>query len=180
MCVRCLLFCLLLIFVNGSAFSLSSILSSLVLSVLFEIASTRCSVLLKALTSDNKKEKVKVKLAENDGHFEIKQETFEKVMSKFKKSKKANYDLIVKASKSFQDGVFKFCQDMIAKEQFPNEFNATTLHMIFKGGKGKIEVLSDNRLIHSKTWMPRLAEARIVEEGMKRPLVEKSTIYQIG
>ena len=128
----------------------------------------------------NKKEKVKVKLAETDGQFEIKQETFEKVMSKFKKSKKANYDLIVKASKLFQDGVFKFCQEMISKEQFPNEFNMTTLHMIFKGGKGKKEILSDNRFIHSKTWMPRLAEALVVEEGMKKPLVEKSTIYQIG
>ena len=128
----------------------------------------------------SKKEKVKVKLAEKDGQFEIKQETFEKVMSKFKKSKKANYDLIVKASKPFQDGVFKFCQEMISKEQFPNEFNMTTLHMIFKGGKGKKEILSDNRFIHSKTWMPRLAEALIVEEGMKESLVEKSTIYQIG
>ena len=114
----------------------------------------------------SKKEKVKVKLAEEDGHFEIKQETFEKVMSKFKKSKKANYDLIVKASKPFQDGVFKFCQEMISKEQFPNEFNTTTLHMIFKGGKGKKEILSDNRFIHSKTWMPRLTVALAVEEGM--------------
>jgi hypothetical protein len=52
--------------------------------------------------------------------------------------------------------------------------------MIFKGGKGKKEILSDNRFIHSKTWMPRLAEALVVEEGMKKPLVENSTIYQIG
>ena len=52
--------------------------------------------------------------------------------------------------------------------------------MIFKGGKGKKEVLSDNRFIHSKMWMPRLAEALVVEEGMKNPLVENSTIYQIG
>ena len=28
--------------------------------------------------------------------------------------------------------------------------------------------------------MPRLAEALVVEEGMKKPLVENSTIYQIG
>ena len=88
--------------------------------------------------------------------------------------------MIVKANNQFQDGVFKFCQEMIEKEQFPNEFNETTLHMIFKGGKGKKEVLSDNRFIHSKTWMPRLAEALLVEGGMKQPLVEKSTIYQIG
>ena len=52
--------------------------------------------------------------------------------------------------------------------------------MIFKGGKGRKEILSDNRFIHSKTWMPRLAEALVVEEGMKGPLVEKSTMYQIG
>ena len=69
---------------------------------------------------------------------------------------------------------------MISKEQFPNEFNMTTLDMIFKGGKGKKEILSDNRFIHSKTWVPRLAEALVVEEGMKKPLVENSTIYQIG
>ena len=34
-----------LLFSNGSGFSLSSILSSFVLSVLFEVVNTRCSVL---------------------------------------------------------------------------------------------------------------------------------------
>ena len=129
---------------------------------------------------DEKREKVKAKLAEGDGQVKMDHETFRKVLEKFKRSKKANYDMIVKANNQFQDGVFKFCQEMIEKEQFPNEFNETTLHMIFKGGKGKKEVLSDNRFIHSKTWMPRLAEALLVEGGMKQPLVEKSTIYQIG
>ena len=129
---------------------------------------------------DEKREKVKAKLAEEDGLVKIEEETFRKVLEKFKRSKKANYDMIVKANKQFQDGVFKFCQEMIEREQFPNEFNETTLHMIFKGGKGKKEVLSDNRIIHSKSWMPRLAEALLVEGGMKQPLVEKSTIYQIG
>ena len=129
---------------------------------------------------DEKREKVKAKLAEEDGLVKIEEETFRKVLEKFKRSKKANYDMMVKANKQFQDGVFKFCQEMIEREQFPNEFNETTLHMIFKGGKGKKEVLSDNRIIHSKSWMPRLAEALLVEGGMKQPLVEKSTIYQIG
>ena len=129
---------------------------------------------------DEKREKMKARLAEEDGQVKMEHETFRKVLEKFKRSKKANYDMIVKANNQFQDGVFKFCQEMIEKEQFPNEFNETTLHMIFKGGKGKKEVLSDNRFIHSKTWMPRLAEALLVEGGMKQPLVEKSTIYQIG
>ena len=129
---------------------------------------------------ERKKEKVKQKLSEVGEIFEIRQETFDKVINKFKVSKKANYDFIVKASKEFQNCIFKFCQEMILKEQFPESFNSTTLHMIFKGGKGRKEILSDNRFIHSKTWMPRLAEALVVEEGMKGPLVENSTMYQIG
>ena len=47
-------------------------------------------------TIERKKEKVKQKLSESDGCFEIKQETFDHVINKFKKSKKANYDFIVK------------------------------------------------------------------------------------
>ena len=122
-----------------------------------------------------KKEKVKQKLSERGGTFEIRQETFDHVIDKFKRS-----DFIMKASEAFQSGTFKFCQEMILKEQFPESFNTTTLHMIFKGGKGRKEILSDNRFIHSKTWMPRLAEALVVEEGLKKPLVEKSSIFQIG
>ena len=69
---------------------------------------------------------------------------------------------------------------MILKEQFPESFNSTTMHMLFKGGKGRKEILSDNRFTHSMTWMPRLAEALVVEEEIEGPLVEKSTMYQIG
>ena len=69
---------------------------------------------------ERKKERVKQKL-------EIRQETFDKVINKFKRSKKANYDFIVK----FQNGIFKFCQEMILKEQFPESFNSTTMHMLF-------------------------------------------------
>ena len=72
---------------------------------------------------ERKKEKVKQKLSETGETFEIRQETFEKVINKFKVSKKANYDFIVKASKEFQSGILKFCQDMILKEQFPESFN---------------------------------------------------------
>ena len=64
---------------------------------------------------------------------------------------------------------------MIEEEKFPYIFRETTLHQIFKGGKGRREVLSDNRFIHSKIWLPRL-----VEGGLRAPLVDSSSIYQIG
>ena len=52
--------------------------------------------------------------------------------------------------------------------------------MIFKGGNGKREQLSENRFIHSKNWLPRTVEACVVEEGLKGPLIDQSSIYQIG
>ena len=51
--------------------------------------------------------------------------------------------------------------------------------MIYKG-KGKREDLSKNRFIHSKSWFPRLVEGLVVEGALKKPLVEKSSIFQIG
>ena len=101
-------------------------------------------------------------------------------MSKFRKSRKKNYDFLVRSGKSFQNAVFLFCQEMVRKGQFPGNFQNTTLHMIFKGGGGKRHVLSDNRFVHTKLWFPRTVEACIVEEGLKGPLVEGSSIYQIG
>ena len=52
--------------------------------------------------------------------------------------------------------------------------------MIFKGGKGKKEELASNRFIHSKTWLPRLAEGLVVEAGLKAPLLANSSRYQVG
>ena len=69
---------------------------------------------------------------------------------------------------------------MFEEEKFPSSFQNTTLHMIHKGGKARREKLPSNRFIHSKSWFPRTAEALIVEEGMKQPLIDGSTIYQIG
>ena len=80
----------------------------------------------------------------------------------------------------FQKAVFQFSKRMFKEESFPAEFRDTVLHMIFKGGKSKSEVLSDNRFIHSKNWFPRMVESLVVEEGLRRPLVEGSSIYQIG
>lgn len=102
------------------------------------------------------------------------------MIAKFRKSGKRNYDFITKASQGFQDSVFEFCVRMFEEEEFPKEFQNTTLHMIFKGGKGRKEVLSDSRFIHCKDFWARTAEGLIVEDGLKIALIEKSSIYQIG
>ena len=129
---------------------------------------------------ENKAINVRNQLLNCDGNFSITKETFDTVLSKFKRSRKRNYDYLVKAGNGFKNVVFKFCQEMISKEQFPKYFQDTTLHMVFKSGKGRRDILSNNRFIHSKPWWPRTTEALIVEEGLKGPLVEGSSIYQVG
>ena len=86
----------------------------------------------------------------------------------------------MKSGLRFQNIVYKLCQEMVRKETFPASFHETTLHMIFKAGNGRRQVLSDYRFIHSKPWFPRVVEACVVEEGLKKPLIEGSSIYQIG
>ena len=71
------------------------------------------------------------------------------------------------------------CEKMVKTEQFPEIFKDTMLHMLYKG-KGRKEDLSCNRFIHCKSWLPRLAEACLVEGGIKRHMVEESSRYQVG
>ena len=129
---------------------------------------------------NKKREYLRKKMSESDGVFNAKKETFGELINKFKRSGKPNYHLLVRASKSFQDTVYRFSQMMIQKEEFPQCFQETTLHMIFKGGKGRKHILSDNRFVHSKFWFPRTVEGLVVIEGLKKPLVEGSSVYQIG
>ena len=68
---------------------------------------------------------------------------------------------------------------MFMEEKFPMNFSYTTLHMIFKG-KGRPDILSNNRFIHCKDWLPRAAEGLVVEDGLKEPLIAGSSMYQIG
>merc|ERR1711978_472862 len=68
---------------------------------------------------------------------------------------------------------------MIQKDEIPSEFRNTTFHKIYEG-KGKGEELSKNRFIYSKSWFPTLVEGLVVEGALKKPLVEKSSIFQIG
>ena len=55
-------------------------------------------------------------------------------------------------------------------EKLGLDFQYTTLHMIFKGGKGRKEILSDSRFIPCKDFWARTAEGLIVEDGLKGPL----------
>ena len=116
------------------------------------------------------KENIMKEKLKDDGKtmFEVSKETFDKVILKFKNSNKRNYDFIVKASQEFKNHVFKMCTEMIKQEKFPNNFNETILHMIYKG-KGKCEELSNNRFIHSKSWLPRLVEALVRNHWLMSP-----------
>ena len=118
--------------------------------------------------------------SEGTGNFNISRETFDFIICKFQKSKKRNYDFLVKAGEGFKTAVFNFTRIMCDEEKFPESFKNTTLHMIFKGGQGRKEKLSENRFIHSKNWFPRTVEACVVEEGLREPLINCSSIYQIG
>ena len=71
------------------------------------------------------------------------------------------------------------CNRMFELEQFPETFSETTLHMLFKK-KGRAEDLNNNRFLHCKEWWPRVAEGLVVEDGLKGPLIQGSSIYQIG
>ena len=137
-------------------------------------------------TQDFKEERIKKKeevanyLHKKEGLFTASKETFYLMIAKFKKSRKKNYDFLTKASQGLQEEVFNLCVRMFEEEKFPQDFQYTTLHMIFKGGKGRKEILSDSRFIHCKDFWARTAEGLIVEDGLKGPLIDMSSIYQIG
>ena len=58
---------------------------------------------------------------------------------------------LVRTGDKFKEAVFKLSRRMLDEEEFPRVFDNTTLYQIYKG-KGKREVLSNNRYIHSKEW----------------------------
>ena len=78
--------------------------------------------------NQSKIEEVKKKVLEEDGSCTISKDTFDWVVTKFRKSGKKNYHFLVRAGKEFQEVVFRFCQEMIDKEVFPDNFRDTTLH----------------------------------------------------
>ena len=128
---------------------------------------------------EEKKQRVKEMMKQKDGEFVVNEETFKENLKKFKTSGKRSYDFVTKTGPKFQNSVFKMCQRMCEEEVFPKQFQNTTLHMIYKG-KGRREVLSENRFIHCKDWFARTAEALVVRDGLKEALVSGSSRYQVG
>ena len=152
-----------------------------------EVTLTYCKETLKSNETDDnfkteieeRKQRMKETMKMNNGKFEASEETFMKNIKKFQTSGKKNYDFLTKTGQKFQNTVFKMCQRMFKEEVFPNRFQNTTLHMIYKG-RGRREVLSDNRFIHCKDWFARTAEALVVKDGLKEALVSGSSMYQVG
>ena len=128
--------------------------------------------------------KIKVKLHQlrmedtEEEDFLIDKEDFKEVLSKFKKKSTSAYNMIVKAHEHYQEAIFELCKLFIEKEDFPDQFQRTVLHMIKKKG-GRGEILKQNRFIHMKTALARTCEALVVGK-IKQPLLEQSTIFQIG
>ena len=114
----------------------------------------------------------------SDGGFVPNRELFDKVVKKFKRNNKRNYDFLIKTGDGFKEAVYRLSKRMLEEEVFPPSFEDTTLHQIYKG-RGKKEVLSNSRYIHSKEWLPRLSEGMVVE-AMKEVILKKSSPYQIG
>ena len=128
---------------------------------------------------EEKRQRVKDLMAMDNGVFVANEETFKETVKKFQVSGKKSYDFLTKTGQKFQKIVFQMCQRMFKEEAFPEKFQNTTLHMIFKG-RGRREVLSDNRFIHCKEWFARAAEALVVKDGLKEALVSSSSMYQVG
>ena len=121
------------------------------------------------------------RMNENIGEgFMADKEVFEKVLHKFKKNNKRNYDCLLKASEEFKDSVFKLCKRIIEDETVPNKFRNTTLHQIWKKKPGtRKEDLDSNRHVHCKDYLPRTVESMVVNE-MEPSISAATSIFQIG
>ena len=67
-----------------------------------------------------------------EGTFIAQEKSYYKMVAQFKMSKKRNYDFLTKAGPGFENVVLTFYQRMFAEEQFPSDFQNTTLHKIYE------------------------------------------------
>jgi hypothetical protein len=115
---------------------------------------------------------------DDDEGFKIGKDDFNEVLEKFGKKTSKAYNLILKADDKFQEAIFHLCKLFIDKEDFPDKFRKTILHMV-KKKNGLAEVLKQNRFIHMKEYLARTCESLVVGK-IKRPIFDQSSIYQIG
>ena len=146
-----------------------------------------CATNLKGNTSDKTVEAivkerriVQLKMMEEDKDetLEVNKSDFIDVIDKFSKKPTKTYDFLVKAGKKYQNAIFKLCKRIIDHEDVPDSFRQTVLYMIWKR-KGPMNVLKNNRFLHIKDVLARTVDALIVAK-MKQPIVESSSIYQVG
>ena len=90
--------------------------------------------------------KARMKDKDDDG-FELSKEDFDEVIEKFKKKSTKAYDFLTKADEEYKAAIFILCKKFIDKEEFPDMFKETVLHMIWKK-KGSAETLKNNRFVH--------------------------------
>ena len=112
-------------------------------------------------------------------NLEITKEVFKKVVDKFKSNNKRIYDFLFKAGSNYQNAIFNLTKRMIKDEEFPESFNETLLQQIWKQKEDK-SILKNNRYIHTKNWKQRLTEGIVVMAGLKKPILNASSPFQIG
>ena len=110
--------------------------------------------------------------------FEVKFDDFSKVIEKFGKKDTKTYDFLIKAGKKYQFAMYKLCKRIIDQEEIPSSFRRTILYMIWKT-RGSMNMFKSWRFLHMKEVLARVVDCLVIEK-MKEPLVESSSIYQVG
>ena len=85
---------------------------------------------------------------------------------------------INKAGTYFQDAMFIYSVDFMAKEMVPDTYDYTNLFGLWKGKGNKLD-LNMTRYIHGKEWDAQFLEA-LVSERMKPFITKKCPNMQIG
>ena len=87
------------------------------------------------------------------------------------------YFPITNSGEGFKKLVFKIAHAIWESEDIPDQWDLTTLHMIFKSGLN--DCMGSYRYIHLKDWFPRLFEG-IIFMKMKPKLIIEMSKFQIG
>ena len=124
---------------------------------------------VKELVNKRKYEQVKKMRMKRGDTFETSLDEYEQVLEKFKMKTTKTYDFILKSGDRYKRAIFKICKRIIDKEDIPDSFRTTTLHMIWKR-KGPIDILKNNRFLHMKDVYARIVDSLIVQQ-MKQPLI---------
>ena len=111
----------------------------------------------------------------DDEECPLEDEDFWEAIKRFKEKGKSCYDFLTKAGEDFQNAIKILMKRIWDKEDMPKEWEYTLLIMLYKG-KGLREVVDNNRLIHSKVWLPRLLEDMAVSK-MKKKIQLKTTKF---